>query len=75
MPGNLDYKALRKEIKAGGGKSTLKTVQGGTLIAMMNGDESIVLKDEKGNVANISTYNVRQSNGVIQVIDHVLMPK
>lgn len=75
VAGNLDYKALRKLIKSGGGQASLKTVQGEPLTAMMNGDESIVLKDAQGNVANISTYDVRQSNGVIHVIDHVLMPK
>jgi uncharacterized surface protein with fasciclin (FAS1) repeats len=40
----------------------------------MNGPKNIVLKDEKGNVANISTYDVYQSNGVIHVVDKVLMP-
>jgi uncharacterized surface protein with fasciclin (FAS1) repeats len=45
------------------------------LMAMMNGDRNIVLKDEKGNVANISIYDVYQSNCVIQVIDSVLMPE
>jgi uncharacterized surface protein with fasciclin (FAS1) repeats len=75
VPGNLDYKSIEKQIKAGNGSATLKTVSGDTLWAMMNGDVSIVVKDEAGNVANISTYDVRQSNGVIHVIDHVLMPK
>ena len=75
VPGNFDYDALRKMIKAGGGKAMLKTANGGELWAMMNGDVNIVVKDEQGNEANISTYDVRQSNGVIHVIDHVLMPK
>jgi uncharacterized surface protein with fasciclin (FAS1) repeats len=75
VPGNYDYDALRKMIKAGGGKAMLKTASGGELWAMMNGDVNIVVKDEQGNEANISTYDVRQSNGVIHVIDHVLMPK
>ena len=75
VPGNYDYDALRKMIKAGGGKATLKTASGGELWAMMNGDVNIVVKDEQGNEANISTYDVRQSNGVIHVVDHVLMPK
>jgi uncharacterized surface protein with fasciclin (FAS1) repeats len=75
VPGNFDYDALRKMIKAGGGKAMLKTASGGELWAMMNGDVNIVVKDEQGNEANISTYDVRQSNGVIHVIDHVLMPK
>jgi uncharacterized surface protein with fasciclin (FAS1) repeats len=50
-------------------------VSGGTLWAMMNGPRNIVLKDELGKVANISTYDVMQSNGVIHVIDRVVMPK
>ena len=52
----------------------LKTVSGGTLWAMMNGPDNITLRDEKGDVANLTISNVYQSNGVIQVIDTVLMP-
>ena len=75
VAGKVDYDSLAKMIKAGDGMAMLKTVSGGTLTAMMNGKHNIVLKDEKGNVANISTYDVYQSNGVIHVIDHVLMPQ
>lgn len=74
VAGNLTYKELAKQIKAGNGKAMLKTVSGGTLWAMMNGEHNIVLKDAKGSVANISTYDVIQSNGVIHVIDRVVMP-
>lgn len=74
IAGKVDYESLAKMIKAGHGSATLTTVAGGTLTAMMNGKHNIVLKDEKGNVANISIYDVYQSNGVIHVIDHVLMP-
>ena len=74
VPGNLDFKALAKIIKKGDGMATLTTVAGGTLTVMMNGPHNIVVKDEKGTVANISTYDVYQSNGVILVIDRVLMP-
>lgn len=74
VPGNLDAAALQKAIKAGNGTASLKTASGGTLWAMMNGDRNIVLKDEKGAVANISTYDVYQSNGVIHVIDKVVLP-
>jgi uncharacterized surface protein with fasciclin (FAS1) repeats len=49
-------------------------MSGGTLWAMMNGDRNIVVRDEKGNVASISTYDVHRSNGVIHVIDRVLLP-
>ncbi|KAF0812521.1 Immunogenic protein MPB70 [Andreprevotia sp. IGB-42] len=62
-------------IKKGGGKAEIKTVSGGTLWAMQNGPMNVVLKDEKGDIANISTYDVFQSNGVIHVVDTVLLPK
>jgi uncharacterized surface protein with fasciclin (FAS1) repeats len=75
VAGKLDYKALAKLIKAGDGTATLTTVEGGKLTVMMNGPHNIALKDEKGDVANISIYDVYQSNGVIQVIDSVLMPQ
>lgn len=74
VPGRLTFDALAEEIKAGNGKAQLKTASGGMLTVMMNGPHNIVVKDEKGNVADISTYDVMQSNGVIQVIDTVLLP-
>lgn len=74
VAGKLDAKALMAKIKAGNGSAELKTVNGGMLTAMMNGPRNIVIKDAKGNVAEISTYDVYQSNGVIQVINRVLMP-
>lgn len=74
VAGNMDAAAIERAIRAGGGRAALKTVSGGTLTAMMNGPRNIVLRDEKGNVAEISTYDVRQSNGVIHVVDTVLMP-
>jgi uncharacterized surface protein with fasciclin (FAS1) repeats len=73
VPGNLDFDALKKAIKKGGGKATLKTVNGETLTFMMNGDRNIQIKDSKGNKADITVYDVYQSNGVIHVIDAVLM--
>lgn len=74
VAGTFDAKAIMKAIKAGKGKATLTTVSGGKLTAMMNGPMNVVVMDEKGNTANISTYDVKQSNGVIHVIDTVLMP-
>lgn len=74
VSGRLDFASLEMLIRAGGGKAELKTVQGDLLTAEMNGPRNIVLVDEKGNVAEVSTYDVYQSNGVIQVIDKVLMP-
>jgi uncharacterized surface protein with fasciclin (FAS1) repeats len=74
VPGRLDAAALENAIRAGRGSATLRTAGGGTLWAMMNGDRNIVLKDTRGTVASISTYDVLQSNGVIHVIDRVLLP-
>ena len=73
VAGRLSASELKKEIKAGHGQAMLKTVGGGTLIAMMQG-ESIVLKDEKGGVSTITIPNVFQSNGVIHVVDTVVLP-
>jgi uncharacterized surface protein with fasciclin (FAS1) repeats len=74
VSGRLDSRKLEELIRAGHGKAELTTVQGDVLTAEMNGPKNIVLIDDKGNVAQISTYDVYQSNGVIQVIDKVLMP-
>ncbi|HET6226624.1 MAG TPA: fasciclin domain-containing protein [Bacteroidia bacterium] len=75
IAGNYNFDALAKAIKAGGGKSVMKTVSGATLTFMMNGGHNITIMDETGATANISTYDVNQSNGVIHVVDKVLMPK
>ena len=75
VAGKYDFAAIEKEIKAGGGKAKMKTVAGGSLTFMMNGAHNITVTDEAGGTANISTYDVYQSNGVIHVIDKVLMPK
>lgn len=75
VAGNMTAEKIMAAIKAGKGTATLKTVSGGTLYATMNGPKNVVLTDEKGNVSSISTYDVIQSNGVIHVIDKVLMPK
>ena len=75
VAGSFDAAAIERAIRAGHGTASLKTVAGGTLTAMMNGPRNIVVKDAQGNVANVSTYDVRQSNGVIHVIDRVLLPR
>ncbi len=74
IPGRLDFKTLSEQIKAAGGQAEFTTVSGDTLVAWMNGPSNVVLKDEKGNFANITTYDVIQSNGVIHVIDTVVLP-
>ncbi|MCB9240398.1 MAG: fasciclin domain-containing protein [Flavobacteriales bacterium] len=75
VAGDYDYKALKKGIKKSDGKLMLKTVQGQDLYFTMNGKHNITVWDANGNSANISVYDVDQSNGIIQVIDSVLLPK
>jgi uncharacterized surface protein with fasciclin (FAS1) repeats len=75
VAGKMDYAALTKAIKAGKGKATLKTVSGGSLTAMMNGPQNIAISDESGNVANVTISDVSQSNGVIHVVDRVVLPQ
>ena len=72
--GDYDTTKLRAMILAGNGTATLTTVEGGKLWLMMNGSSNITVKDEKGDVADITIADVHQSNGVIQVVDHVLLP-
>ncbi len=73
VAGNWDAAAIAKLIKDGNGTAEIKTVNGGKLWAMMQGGD-LVLKDEQGGMAKVTIADVRQSNGVIHVIDHVLMP-
>jgi uncharacterized surface protein with fasciclin (FAS1) repeats len=73
VAGTVGAKDIAAGIKAGGGKYEMTTVEGGKLWASMSG-KKIVLTDEKGGMATITTANVFQSNGVIHVIDTVLMP-
>jgi uncharacterized surface protein with fasciclin (FAS1) repeats len=74
VPGKLTFAKLKAQIDAGGGQAMLKTVQGEDLTVMLNGDTGLTLKDAQGNTANVTISNVMQSNGVIFVIDKVLMP-
>jgi uncharacterized surface protein with fasciclin (FAS1) repeats len=75
VPGKYDFMALSDAIKKGQGKATLATASGGKLMFSMNGSHNIQVWDEAGGYANISVYDVYQSNGVINVVDTVLMPK
>ena len=75
VAGRYDAKKIMQLIKKGGGAATLRTVSGGTLTARMNGMNGITLTDEKGGTSNVTTANVYQSNGVIHVVDTVLMPR
>ena len=74
VPGKLDSKEIAKRIKSGGGKAEFTTVAGGKLWASMEGD-ALKIWDEKGASATVTTKDVYQSNGVIHVVDRVLMPK
>lgn len=73
VAGKMSSMDLKKAIKLGGGKAMLKTVAGGELTAMMQGG-AIVLKDEKGGMSKVTQANVFQSNGVIHVVDSVVLP-
>jgi uncharacterized surface protein with fasciclin (FAS1) repeats len=66
--------AIRKMVKDDGGKHVITTVSGGKLTATVK-DGKIMLEDESGGMATVTIADVRQSNGVIHVIDHVLLPK
>ena len=74
VKGKLDSRELSRLIKEGNGTATLWTVNGEKLWVMMNGNE-IWIKDENGGTAKVTIKDVYQSNGVIHVIDHVVMPK
>lgn len=73
VAGKMDSKAIAKAIKKGKGKATLTTVEGDTLTAMMDGN-TLVLTDTKGGMSRVTIRDVYQSNGVIHVVDTVLMP-
>jgi uncharacterized surface protein with fasciclin (FAS1) repeats len=73
VAGKVGAADLGKMIKDGNGKATLKTVNGGELTAWMKGKD-VYIKDAKGNSAKVTVADVNQSNGVIHVIDTVLMP-
>lgn len=65
---------IMDDIKKGNGKATYKTVSGGILTAMMKG-KKVMLMDEKGEMASVTIADVNQSNGVIHVVDSVVLPK
>jgi len=73
VAGKYDAAAIAQLIKDGGGSATLKTVSGGSLKASMKG-KKLILTDEKGASSMVTISNVYQSNGVIHVIDSVVLP-
>jgi len=74
VAGNLDAAAVVKAIKDGNGKVTLKTVSGGALTASLKNGK-VILIDEKGGIATVTATDLKAENGVVHVIDTVLMPK
>lgn len=74
VAGKMDAAALTKAIAAGKGMASLKTVEGGTLTAKASGGK-VMVTDEKGGTATVTIADVYQSNGVIHVVDKVLLPK
>ncbi|MGL2963328.1 fasciclin domain-containing protein [Flavobacterium sp. RSB2_4_14] len=74
VAGNLDSKAVVEAITKGKGSVTLTTVQGGKLVASLSG-KNVILTDEKGNKSTITAVDITSSNGVIHVIDTVVLPK
>ena len=74
VAGKMNATAIAKAIKMGKGKAMLKTVSGGTLTAWMKG-KKLYITDENGNSAKVTTADVNQSNGVIHVVDAVVLPK
>ena len=74
VPGRMTTLSLMKAVKAGGGKAMLKTVAGETLTVMDGGMGKLTVTDAEGDVAHSTLSNVMQSNGVIQVVDTVLLP-
>lgn len=73
VPGKLDADAMAQRVMAGNGKASLPTAQGGSLVATV-GNGAALIQDGKGASARITTPDVRQSNGVVYVIDTVLRP-
>lgn len=73
VSGRLTAHDLSRAVKQGGGKATLTTVEGDSLIVSKDGDRWAIT-DDKGDVAHVTTGNVMQSNGVIHVVDKVMLP-
>nr|WP_245750625.1 fasciclin domain-containing protein [Algibacter pectinivorans] len=74
VAGKWNAKAVLELIKKGNGKAVIKTVSGGTITAWLK-NKDVYITDENGNSAMVTIANVNQSNGVIHVIDSVLLPK
>jgi uncharacterized surface protein with fasciclin (FAS1) repeats len=74
LAGNFNAAAIVKAIKDGKGKATFTTVNGGALMASILNDK-VILTDENGGTSTVTIADVNQSNGVIHVVDTVVLPK
>jgi uncharacterized surface protein with fasciclin (FAS1) repeats len=74
VPGKYDSQTLLRVIGEGSGEAKLRTVEGGVLVARMNGPTNVILMDERGDTADIVIYDVYDKNGVMHVVDHMLEP-
>jgi uncharacterized surface protein with fasciclin (FAS1) repeats len=74
IAGNLDAAAVVAAIKAGNGKAVVKTVSGGSLTASLK-EGKVILTDEKGGVATVVATDIKAGNGIVHVIDTVVLPK
>ena len=75
VPGAIDFAQLKAQITAGGGTATLTTVAGQPLKAMITGNNVVTLTSVNGNVSYLETPDVHQSNGIVHVVNGVLLPK
>jgi len=75
VPGKVSSKDLERQIKAGNGQATLTTISGGTLTARINENRNIVLTDENGVQSVITRLDIEQSNGMLFIVNAVLLPK
>lgn len=74
VPGRFNAAELSKQIGMGNGRAMLKTASGGTLVASISGSD-VMITDESGGSAKVTIADVNQSNGVIHVVNKVLLPK
>jgi uncharacterized surface protein with fasciclin (FAS1) repeats len=74
VPGKYDSQALLRVIGEAGGEAKLRTAEGGTLVARLNGPTNIVVMDERGDTADIAIYDVHDKNGIVHVVDRMLEP-
>lgn len=75
IAGRLTIKDIAAKIKANDGQATFTTIAGSSLVAKINANRNIVLTDENGGESVISTFDIPQKNGILHVIDSVLIPK